>query len=170
MELLTIAEFAEKVGVTPQAIYKRLKADLAPFLVIENGAKLLKVEALELYKDKQPVSKPNTELHLEAEVERLKAELEAERKLNQELQTQLAAQSEKLLDILDRQTTQFQLLLAHQQTTTQQVLNAANQLNNPTNIETTTKPAENPVANEVTNPVETEEKKKGLLYRLFKRS
>lgn len=166
MELLTISKFAEKVGVTPQAIYKRLSADLAPYLVVENGVKLLQETALELYTAKQPVSKTGEELRLEAEIEQLKAELEAERKLNNELQTELATLSKdfalKFIDLLDKQSTQFQLLLAHQQTTTQQILNANNQLNNPTTIETDTQPVEN----QVDKPVV----KKSFISRIFKRS
>ena len=93
--LLTIAAFAEQVGVTPQAIYKRLKTDLAPFLVEENGAKLLKTEALNLFKVTQ-LNKENQQLkELQArieELERLNAELKAD-KLS--LTEKLAANNEK---------------------------------------------------------------------------
>ena len=73
MDLFTIAEFAEKVGVTPQAIYKRLATDLAPFLLVENNTKKLKAEALELFKTSIASKQTNREQEL---LERI-AELES---------------------------------------------------------------------------------------------
>lgn len=126
MEFITIAEFAERAGVTPQAVYKRLKTDLEPFVKVENGVKLINQEALELYRDKQQVKQSAQEAFLQAEVERLAAELEIKQQTINELNNKFVEQNAKLLEMLERQTNQFQLLLAHQQTSSQQLINALN--------------------------------------------
>lgn len=45
-EKLTIKEVADTVGVSYQAIYKRLNSTLKNYVVVENGRKLLKSEVL----------------------------------------------------------------------------------------------------------------------------
>lgn len=45
-ELLTIREFANRAGVSRQAIYSKLENDLSPFLVTVDNTKMLKTEAL----------------------------------------------------------------------------------------------------------------------------
>ena len=152
--LLTIAAFAEQVGVTPQAIYKRLKTDLAPFLVEENGAKLLKTEALNLFKVTQ-LNKENQQLkELQArieELERLNAELKAD-KLS--LTEKLAANNEKLLDILEKQTQQqenYQVLVGMVQTSLTKLLPPVD--NSPTELK----------------EEETNFNKPSLFKRIFKR-
>ena len=158
MDYLTVTEFAEKVGVTPQAIYKRIKGDLAPYVKIENGVKLIQQSALELFTVKQQVSQPSNEDFLKSEVERLTAELQVKEQIINELNNKFSQQSEKLLEILDRQTTQFQLLLAYQQTSTQQLINAL----------TPPEPVE-PIEEHLPTIVEPV-KKQGLLKRLFTKS
>lgn len=148
METLTIAEFAERVGLTPQAIYKRIKTDLAPYLVEENGVKLLKVEGLELYKDKQPVKNPVKELALEAEVAKLKEELEVAKLENKELNNKLVGLNEKLFDIIEKQLTlsnQYQLLVKQAQDNSQQFINLLNSPKDETTVETTSQPVEQQV-------------------------
>ena len=50
MEYLTIAEFAEKVGVSKQAIYQRIKkGGLQEFITTENGTAKISENALELF-------------------------------------------------------------------------------------------------------------------------
>jgi len=46
-EYLTIKEYAELKGVSVQAVYKRLKGNLQPFVEVVEGRKVLKREALE---------------------------------------------------------------------------------------------------------------------------
>lgn len=154
MEYITIAEFAELAGVTPQAVYKRLKTDLEPYVKVENGVKLLNQEALSLFKDKQPVKQPAQEAFLLAEVERLNAELEVKQQTINELNNKFAEQNDKLLKMMEQQTNQFQQLLAFQQHTNQQLLNA---LNPP-------KPVEEVV--EQVDEVEQPVKKPGLFHWL----
>ena len=122
MEFLTISAFAEKAGVTVQAVYKRLPKDLAPYTKEENGVKLINQEALTLYSSSQQ-TKREIDLKkqlalLEDENEELKRQLTA---LNQEKMELLQSNnnfSAKLLEILETQTKQqenFQVLLAQQQ-------------------------------------------------------
>lgn len=51
-EYISIKEFAEKAGVSKQAIYQRLEKDLKPFVKVENRVKYIKIEALELFQVK----------------------------------------------------------------------------------------------------------------------
>lgn len=48
-EYLSIKEFAEKVGLTPQRIYQMLESDLKPFYKIIESSKMLNSEALKLF-------------------------------------------------------------------------------------------------------------------------
>jgi hypothetical protein len=52
-EYISIAEFAERAGVSRQYIYKRLDGDLSPFVKDVNGKKRLKVAALRIFDVKQ---------------------------------------------------------------------------------------------------------------------
>lgn len=156
MEYITISAFAEKVGVTAQAIYKRVGKDLAPYIKEENGVKLISLEALELYSSKQPVTKPTSrEVELEAELVKLREENAVKQQTINELYEKLNSCNEKWLEILDRQTTQHQLLLANQQTLQQQLLNSS--------------PTQKEVDNQPTNPQEVDKpsNKPSLLARLF---
>lgn len=118
MEYITITEFAEKAGVTPQAVYKRIKTDLEPFVKVENGVKLIEEEALNLFKVAQQTKEKQRAKELEeriAELEKLNETLKNE---NFGLMERLAANSEELLKILAEQTElqrNFQILLAQQQ-------------------------------------------------------
>ena len=110
-EYLTISKFAEQAGVTPQAIYKRLQTDLATYLKVENGIKLLSEEALNLFAVKQQSKEAQRIQELEELVTQLKNE-------KNELNERLAANSEKIADIMlkhAQQVENFQLLLAQNQ-------------------------------------------------------
>lgn len=48
-EYISIAEFAEKAGVSRQTIYNRLNSDLSSFCKIVNGKKVLNTEGLSLF-------------------------------------------------------------------------------------------------------------------------
>lgn len=64
IEYLTVAEFAQRAGVTKQAVYKRLNNRLSKYVIEEKGKKLIKSTALnDLYNDttiekSQPVEQP----------------------------------------------------------------------------------------------------------------
>ena len=63
-EYISIPEFAKRVGVTPQAIYKKLSTELSTELVMVDNRKMLKKSALERYglnqvdNQVEPVVKP----------------------------------------------------------------------------------------------------------------
>lgn len=111
MEYLKISDFAEKAGVTPQGIYKRLNSDLQPYLIVEDGIKLLHVDALNLFTVKQPSKDAQRIQELESLVTQLQNE-----KIS--LMQQLAENSQKLANIVTKHAQQvenFQLLLAQNQ-------------------------------------------------------
>lgn len=48
-EYISIAEFAERAGVSKQAVYKRIDKDCKPWLKVENGKKLINIKALKFF-------------------------------------------------------------------------------------------------------------------------
>lgn len=68
-EVLSIAQFAEAVGVSKQAIYKQVKNEnskLYPFIIFDGKTPLIKVEAVEaLYHTNQPNSTQEVEKETE---------------------------------------------------------------------------------------------------------
>lgn len=48
-EYISIAEFAERAGVSKQAVYKRIDKDCKPWLKVENGKKLINTKALKFF-------------------------------------------------------------------------------------------------------------------------
>ena len=129
MEFLTVSKFAEKAGVTPQAIYKRLSTDLAPYYKEENGVKLICDEGLELYTGRQQTLQTMKEKFLEEQIDRLKEELESKQQVINALYQEKSELNAKLLDILDRQTSQFQQLLAFQQLSYKELSSGSQPLN-----------------------------------------
>lgn len=49
-DYLTVKEFADKAGISVQAIYQRLNKDLKPFLNLYKGKKTINSKGLELFK------------------------------------------------------------------------------------------------------------------------
>ena len=103
--LMTIKEFAEAVGQTQQAIYKQLNKRLTKYVILENGQKYIKSEAVGLYEEQQDNNKYSTreqqlnnklngaEQLIEAKNEQIKtlqSELEEKNKQISFLQEQLA--------------------------------------------------------------------------------
>lgn len=52
-ELLTVAEFAKRAGVSKQAIYSRLDKGLKQFVQVVDGQKMLNIKALQQYNSKE---------------------------------------------------------------------------------------------------------------------
>ena len=52
-ELLTVAEFAKRAGVSKQAIYSRLDKGLKQFVQVVDGRKMLNIKALQQYNSKE---------------------------------------------------------------------------------------------------------------------
>ena len=77
-EYLTIKEFAQRAGVTPQAIHKQLDKRLKDYVITdEKGKKTISAEALALYKDHK-TNKPKEDAKQKQDdmVEFLKRQLE----------------------------------------------------------------------------------------------
>lgn len=112
-ELLTVQEFAEKAGISVQAVYKRLNNSLNSYVKLVNGRKMLRVSALyEVYgvNVEQPIKlciqpglnheTDNSEvIFLRKQVEQLQAELSKERQHSRALAERvvvLADQAQRL--------------------------------------------------------------------------
>lgn len=157
MELLTIAEFAEKVGLTKQAIYKRLETDLAQFLIVENGTKKLKAEALELFKTSLDNKQSNREQELLERIKELESLVASLTQDKMDLLSKSTEDKEKLWNFAERLAQiqeNSQILLAQNN----QVVSSLTQLNT-TRIES---------SNEV-ETVELNYNKQGFLSRLFRK-
>lgn len=53
-DYLTVVEFAAAAGITKQAVYKRIKQDLAPYVKEKDGKKTISKEALKLFAKEEP--------------------------------------------------------------------------------------------------------------------
>lgn len=53
-DYLTVVEFAAAAGITKQAVYKRIKQDLAPYVKENDGKKTISKEALKLFAKEEP--------------------------------------------------------------------------------------------------------------------
>lgn len=91
-EYLSISEFAEAAGVSPQAIYKRLSTDLKEYATELNSRKVLKAEALQLFNIKEEKQPVNNEL--QQVVDLLKEQLKAKDEQIQRLQSSLELQQQ----------------------------------------------------------------------------
>lgn len=83
IEYLTVADFAERAGVTKQAVYKRLNNQLNKYVIEQNGRKLIKSSALnDLYSDVSQVKSQPVEQQLNNQlIELFKAEKEEKQKI-----------------------------------------------------------------------------------------
>jgi chromosome segregation ATPase len=126
MEYISVADFAEAAGVTPQAVYKRIKGDLATFVKVEGNTKTISTEALQFFKIEKPVDRSEEIEALQAEVERLTSELTVKQQEINNLNTHIRELSQKLVEILAKQTEQaenYQKLIAANMQLQQQLLN-----------------------------------------------
>lgn len=99
-ELLTIKEFAEVAGVSPQAVYKQLNNKLKPYLTIVDGKKMLNTTAIELFK--KPDIKPTVDsTNIQQLINMLQTELNAKNQQIEALQSALD-QAQKL-NAMDKQ-------------------------------------------------------------------
>ena len=53
-DYLTVLEFAAAAGITKQAVYKRIKQDLASYVKEQDGKKTISKEALKLFAKEEP--------------------------------------------------------------------------------------------------------------------
>ena len=90
-EYISVAEFANRAGISCQAVYQRLDKDLKPYLKLNGKRKTVSVEGLKLYHKssvEQSVEQPSCQ-DLSTIVELLKAELETKNKQIEELNERL---------------------------------------------------------------------------------
>lgn len=108
-EYLTVKEFAEKAGVTRQAVYQQLNKTLQPFQRVLNGKKAIHINALSLFESKhflssveQPLNNYSSEF-----VNSLKAQIES-------LNEQIKIKDSQIAD-LSEMNRNAQVLLLNQQ-------------------------------------------------------
>lgn len=108
-EHLTVSEFAEKAGVTTQAIYARLKTDLGDFCEVVDGKKRISEDALKLFAGEVQSAGKDETIRQKDEIIRQKDEQIAE------LQKHIMEQSIKITELLEKQTQvqeNYQLMVA----------------------------------------------------------
>lgn len=101
--LLSIQEFADAAGVTPQAVYKRLnQEELKPFITIIENKKFLSKEALNLFtNDVKQVNQQSLQTEL---IELLKAQISSLTEENQQLRNTNQQLTNSLIDLTARCT------------------------------------------------------------------
>lgn len=136
-EYLSVAEFAEKAGVSKQAIYKRLNSkSLKPYVKEINGVKRINSSAIGVFQpiqpDIQPISTVEQQVETAYNTDFLLAQLAEKDELIkrqqdtisqqntqiQDLQRHVVEQAKELTEIIKKQSQQqenFQILLAQQQ-------------------------------------------------------
>lgn len=108
-EFFTVAEFAEIVGVSKQAIYKRIPKDLEPYVKQENGTRYISRSALRLFETIGAKKEENDYVLF------LQEQLKTRDKQIADLQAHLIEQSKLLTDIVAKQNdlaNNYQVLLA----------------------------------------------------------
>lgn len=142
-EYLTIKEFAELVGVSPQAIYKRLKQDdFLQYVQTDGKQKKISRQAIELYESKRATAaEVNADIAqlLQEQVNQLKQQIEKKDEEISSLHELL--KNEQLLHAATRK--QLDLLTDKQQeTTSENVSNISNTIENEPQKEVIETPAE----------------------------
>lgn len=107
-ELLSVSDFAKKLNISVQAVYKQLNGKLKPYLTIVNGKKMLQIQALEALRD-------------DAEIQP-----DANNILITSLQTQIQLLNEQIIDLKEQRQLKDDLI---DKLTQQNSLYQAKQLN-----------------------------------------
>lgn len=116
-EWITVKEFADRAGISVQAVYKQLNKKLKPYLTVMNGTKMLNIKALEeVYgKTEQQETQPVKQEMNEKLLNQLIAQLEEKDRQINELHRLLASKDMQLTECLhtvqmleDRQNTEQQ--------------------------------------------------------------
>ena len=150
-EHITVAEYAKIKGVSVQSVYKQLNNRLKPYLIIVDNKKCLKSTVLEELKNdnstavKQQFNNHSTEVLNQSLIETLQKNIEI-------LQNQLEVKDEQIKQLNER-------LEQALQTVSQSHYIAASAITEGNAADTEDTP----------QTVITEEKKKGIFERLFKR-
>lgn len=173
-ELLSIAELADIIGITEQAIYKRIKkGTIADYVVLKDGKYFLKPSIIELYKPKEaPTAKEKADIPEEKETVTtafLMAQIENKDKLIAELQATITAQQKHILElsqnltgIIEKQNelqSNYQILIAKQ-------FEIKGLSTGSTTVQQPVEKVVEPV--ETKEPAQEPEPKKGFFRRIFR--
>ena len=172
---LTIAQFAEVVGVSKQAIYKQVKNEnskLYPFIIFDGKTPLIKAEAVEaLYHTIQPNSTQEVE---KVEKENQPIQPNSTPDFNQILATltaQLAEKDKQIAKLQEQNAQQAEenrnkdKIIQEQLAKMNELLRNAQQLQAQSNILLLENKPEEAIENKIED--ENKAKKKGWLYNLF---
>lgn len=167
VERYTIAEFAELLGISKQAVYKRLEKDLSPFVVVEDGKKYILADALKP-RAEEPKKKTKAEQAVSASF--LLEQIAEKDRLIQQQQETIKQQGEQIKTLEEHAIEQAKAttaILQEQQELQRnyQILLAQNRLLDSSTDETTIEPTVEEVVEE---KVETE-KEQGELVPKKKR-
>lgn len=174
-DFLTVAEFAEAVGVSKQAVYKRLRnKDIEKYIIEKDGVKYISVSAIPLFGAGEAKEKTDTKA-TEETIDFFKAQIEQKDKIIAELQSHIIEQSKTLSAIVEKQNelqSNYQILLA-------KIYDGKILLTEPKEQAEAGKqeeiPVEQPLNNGLTTVEQPEkqtipaEKKRGFFARLFNR-
>ena len=104
-ELLTIKEFADLAGKSPQAIYKQLNSRLKPFVQSVDNKKMLKSKALWEVFNIDPENPPEVDqldMSIESGLEILRKELETKNKRIEFLEAELSEERKHAREQADK--------------------------------------------------------------------
>ena len=104
-ELLTIKEFADLAGKSPQAIYKQLNSRLKPFVQSVDNKKMLKSKALWEVFSIDPENPPEVDqldMSIESGLEILRKELETQSKRIEFLEAELSEERKHAREQADK--------------------------------------------------------------------
>lgn len=159
---VTIADFSEIVGVSKQAVYKRIAKDLGPYIKTIDGSKRISMAATALFQSSSPGDsnqrepEPSNVSYLLKLLESKDKTIAQQAEQIKDLQSQLFKQADSLTEILKTQTRlqeNFQVLLGQQQ----------RRLEGENSVEPVEQPQEN-----VEQPVDSMPKKNSIFSKFFR--
>lgn len=123
-DYISVKEFAERAGVSTQAIYQRIDKDLQGFCKVVGKKKMLDIAGLELFQKQEPLQAESKPLEadllktMQATLQALTAQLEIKDK---QLQQAAEEKAELLQRLKDAQASEQQAHALHAGTMQQQI-------------------------------------------------
>jgi hypothetical protein len=96
-EFYTVAEFADRTGITTQAVYQRLQKDLGKYCKVESGRKMISSDALELFSGEKTGNSSDSSGEQTAVITDIKEEMLA---MLKDENARLASENAKLIEML----------------------------------------------------------------------
>jgi hypothetical protein len=96
-EFYTVAEFAERAGITTQAVYQRLQKDLGKYCKVQSGRKMISSDALELFSGEKTGNSSDSSGEQTAVIADIKEEMLA---MLKDENARLASENAKLIEML----------------------------------------------------------------------